>query len=141
HGLVHEHEVFRLVRERERLLGLHLSARNVDATAVHLHVAVRDELTCLSLAERPSESQDHGIEARLELAAHLLAGDPGAAARLLVVAAHLPLAHAVDRAELLLLEQADLVLGEPLAAPSVLSGRVRSLDSRAVRPPAEGLPD
>src|SRR5436309_2090417 len=46
-----------------------------------------------------------------------------------------------DLAELLLLEQADLVLGEPLAAPSVLSGRVRSLDSRAVRPPAEGLPD
>ena len=41
--------------------------------------------------------------------------------------------------ELLLLEQAGLVLGDALAAPPVLAGRVGALGRRAVRAPAEGL--
>ena len=59
----------------------------------------------------------------------------------LVVAAHLALAHAVDRAELLLLHQTGLVLGDALAAAAVLAGRVGSLVRRAVRTAAERLAD
>ena len=66
---------------------------------------------------------------------------PLLARRLVVVAAHLALAHAVDRAELLLLDQTRLVLGDALAAAAVLAGRVGSLVRRAVGSSAERRAD
>src|SRR5581483_7663631 len=119
--LVDEHEVARLRGDLDRLPGLHLGARNVHATAVHQDVAVRDELPGLPLREREPQAKHHGVQARLELADQLLAGDAPAAARAVVVDAHLALADPVDRAELLLLEQPDLVLREALASAAGLA--------------------
>src|SRR5215211_9155099 len=136
--LVHVDEVLGLVRELDRVLGLDLRAGHVEAAAVQLHVAVADELAGLALGEREPEPQDHGVQTGLELADELLAGDGALAARPLVVRAHLAFADPVDVAELLLLEQADLVLGEALAAPPVHAGGVGALGRRAVRAPTQG---
>jgi hypothetical protein len=140
-GLADVDEVLRLVRELDRVLGADLGARDVEATAVEHHVSVAHELARLTLAEGEPEPQDDRVEAGLELADHLLARDAGLAGGLVVVTAHLALAHAVDGAELLLLEEADLVLGDALAAPAVLARWVGSLTSRAVGAPTEGLPN
>ena len=102
---------------------------------------MRDELARLTGGEREPQAERHGIEPRLELAEQLLARDASLAAGPIVVDAHLPLADAVDRAELLLLEQPNLVLGYALTAAAVLPGRVGALVGRAVRPPAEGRAD
>src|SRR5262249_32431377 len=134
-------EVLRLVGELDRLAGLDLRARDVDAAAVDPDVAVAHELACLAHREGEPEPEAHGVEARLELADEFLAGDAAAAGRPVEVAAELPLADAVDRAELLLLEQPHLVLREALAPASVLARRIRPLARRAIGTSADGRAD
>src|SRR5262245_43860721 len=138
--LAHVDEVLGLVRELDGVLGADLGARDVDPAAVHLHVAVADELSGLPLRQGEAEPEDHGVQAGLQLPEQLLAGDAGLAAGAVVVAAHLTLADAIDVAELLLLEQADLVLGEALAAVPVLAGRIGTLERRAIGTPTQGHP-
>src|SRR5262245_34436887 len=138
--LAHVDEVLGLVRELDGVLGLDLGARDVDPAAVHLDVAVADELAGLPLGQREPEPEDHGIEAGLELSEELLARDPGLATGALVVAAHLAFADPVDVTQLLLLEQPDLILGDALAAVAVLARRIGTLDSRAIGAPTKGLP-
>src|SRR5439155_5811231 len=140
-GLADEDEVPRLRRQRDRLPRLDLRARDVVPPAVDRDVAVGDQLAGLAGGEREAETQAHRVQARLELADHLLAGHGPAPVGTLVVAAHLLLVDAVDVAELLLLEQSCLVLRDPLAAAAVLSRRIGSLVGRAVGTPAEGRAD
>src|SRR5919198_911981 len=138
--LAHVDEVLGLVGQLDGVLGPDLGARDVDPAAVHLDMAVADELAGLPLGQREPEAQDHGVQAGLELAEQLLARDPGLSVGPVVVAAHLPLADPVDVAELLLLEQPDLVLGEALAPVPVLARWIGALDGRAIGAPTQRLP-
>ena len=139
-GLPHVDEGLRLVGDLDRLTGPDLGARHVDAAAVDLHVAVADQLARLALGEREAHPQHDGVQAGLELAHQLLAGDAGLPAGTVVVGAHLALAHrGIARASAS--RAADLVLREALAAATVLPGRIGALHRRAVGPSADGLTD
>ena len=86
------------------------------------------------LRARCGEAQavDDVVEARLEQAQQLLAGDAGAAGRLLVVVAELLLEQAVVAARLLLLAQLEQVLALLDAAAAVLTRRIRATLDRAL---------
>ena len=127
----------RLLGEADLLPGLHLSARNVDPLAVDQHVAVGHELAGLMDREREPETEDHGVDPGLELLEQLLAGHAHRPVRALVVLAHLPLAHRVDRPHLLLLDEPRLVLGDPLAATAVHAGWVGPLVGRTIGAPTQ----
>src|SRR5580693_5382560 len=100
-------------------------ARNVHPLAVDQHVPVADELARLAAAGSPSGPEDHVVEAQLEVAQQVLAGDAGLAARLLVEVAELLLQEPVDPPGLLLLAQLGQVLRAlPHAVTAVLTGRV-----------------
>src|SRR3954470_2582967 len=137
----HVHEVLRLVGELDRLAGLDLRARDVDAATLDVDVAVAHELAGLAHGQGEPQPEAHGVEPRLQLADQLLAGDATLFCGAREVPAELLLAHAVDRAELLLLEQAHLVLGEALAPAAVLARRVWPLAGRAIGPTAHGRAD
>src|SRR5690606_30289567 len=71
------------------------------------------------------------VEAAFEELEQVVAGDSGAAGRLLVVATELTLQHPVHHAQLLLLAQLDLVVALADSAAAVLTGRVRTTIDRA----------
>ena len=113
--------------------GLHLVAGDVDAAAVDRPVAVADQLP--GLAARGGEAEPHQdvVEAALEQAQQVLAGDALLAAGLVVVVAELLLEHLVVAARLLLLAQLVAVLGLAHAAAAVLARRVgAALDAALV---------
>ena len=112
--------------------GLHDVARDVDALAVDEHVAVAHDLARFGAREREAEAVDDVVEAALEEAEHLLAGAALAARRVEVVPAELLLEHAVDAADLLLLAEADRVLGELDARVAVLARRLGTARVRAL---------
>ena len=96
-----------------------------DPLAVHQHVAVADELAGLGPAGPPSGPEGHVVEALLQHAQEVLAGDPRGPAGLHVQVVELALQQAVDAAGLLLLAQLTQVLGAlPHPVPPVLPRRV-----------------
>src|SRR3954452_8398550 len=108
-------------------------ARNVDAAAVNRPVAVPDQLARLAARRGETETHEHVVEAALEHAQQVLAGDARLTAGLLVVGAELTLEHAVVAARLLLLTQLDAVLALSLAPAAVVARRIRAaLDAALV---------
>src|SRR6266567_2520285 len=79
------------------------SACRHDAAAVGVEVTVADDLARLRARRREAEAVHDVVEPGLEHAQQLLAGDAGAARRLLVVRTELLLEQAVVAARLLLL--------------------------------------
>ena len=73
-------------------------------------MAVADELAGLGAGGGPAGAVDHVVEAELEEPEHVLAGDAGATAGLVVEVAELLLGEAVGEAGLLLLLQLEQVL-------------------------------
>ena len=116
----------RLLAEGDHLAGPHAVAGDVDPLAVDVDEAVVDELAGLGPGGRPAGAVDHVVEAQLEQAEQVLAGDAREAGGLLVGPAELALQDAVDVLGLLLLLELDQVLA-PAAAPAgaaVRAGRV-----------------
>ena len=90
------------------------------------------ELAGLPHGQREPQPEHDRVGTGLELAEQLLAGDARAALGPREVTAELTFPDAVDGPELLLLDQAHLVLGEALAAPPVLARRIGPLVGWAV---------
>src|SRR5262249_32640050 len=103
---------------------LHEERRHVDLPSVHAEVAVTHELPRLGARGREAEPVHDVVEPSLEELEERLTGHAAGAIRHLEVATELPLEHAVDPAELLLLAQLDRVLGELGARLTVLARRV-----------------
>src|SRR3954453_11308769 len=111
----------------------HLIGGDVHAAAVDRPVAVADELAGLAAGGGAAEAHEPVVEAALEDAQQVLAGDALLAGGLLVVVAELLLEDAVVAARLLLLAQLDPVLGLLLAPAAVIAGRVgAALDAALV---------
>src|SRR4029453_8132707 len=125
-------EVAALLADLDRLTRLHVRTGNVDPPSVHEHVAVGHELASLALGQRESQAKDDDVQPRLQLPDELLAGHAGPPGGPVVIEPHLALPDTVDRTELLLLQEPDLVLGQALAAPAVLPRRIGTLVGRAV---------
>src|SRR5579884_3423062 len=107
--------------------------------AVHQHVPVADELAGLGPAGAPAGTEGGVVEAQLEHAQQVLAGDAGLAGRLLVEVGELLLKQAVDAAGLLLLPQLDQVLRALAhAVPPVLARGVGPALDRALHRVALG---
>src|ERR1044072_2260021 len=110
-----------------------LVAGDVDAAAVDRPVPVPDQLASLTPRGGEAEAHEHVVEAALEHAQQVLAGDARLAAGLLVVGAELTLEHAVVAARLLLLAQLDAVLALSLTPAAVVARRVgAALDAALV---------
>src|SRR5215207_4942412 len=108
-------------------------ARDVDAAAVDRPMAVPDQLARLAARRGEAEADEHVVEAALEHAQQVLAGDARLTAGLLVVRAELTLEDAVVAARLLLLAQLDAVLALSLTPAAVIAGRIRAaLDAALV---------
>src|SRR5829696_5129712 len=101
-----------------------LIARDVDATTVDGPMAVPDQLARLAARGSEAEAHEHVVEAALEHAQQVLAGDAGLTAGLLVVRAELTLEDAVVAARLLLLAQLDAVLALSLPPATMVARRV-----------------
>src|SRR6185503_17964346 len=108
-GRGHVLELPRALGEGDLVADAHRVARDVEALAVHVDVAVPHELPALRARGRDAE-------AALQQREHLLAGAPLATVRLLEIPLELALEHAVDAPHLLLLTEAHCVLAE-LDAP------------------------
>src|SRR5439155_3699481 len=132
-GCVADHLLRRRVRRNgDDVVRTHLIARDVDAAAVDVEMAVAHELSGLRARRGEAEPVDDVVEARLEQAQQLLARDAGAAGRLLVVVAELLLEQPVVPARLLLLAQLEQVLALLDAAAAMLSRRIRATLDRAL---------
>src|SRR5262249_5322904 len=107
-------------------------ARDVEALAVHQHVAVAHELPRLGAREGEAEAVNDAVEPRLEQAEHLLARPALPARRIEVILLELALDDAVDAADLLLLPKANRVLAQLDARLAVLARRVRPAGVRAL---------
>src|SRR3954470_24662229 len=111
----------------------HPVAGDVDLDAVDQHVAVPHELAGGVTRRGEPGPVDDVVEPRLEDAQQVLAGLPGAAVRLFVVAAELLLEDAVDARRLLLLAHLEQVLALLGARAAVLTRRVGPDLDRALR--------
>src|SRR3954454_14919818 len=111
----------------------HPVAGDVDLDAVDQHVAVPHELAGGVTRLGEPGPVDDVVEPRLEDAQQVLAGLPGAAVRLFVVAAELLLEDAVDARRLLLLAHLEQVLALLGARAAVLTRRVGPDLDRALR--------
>src|SRR5262249_49190812 len=122
----HQRQLLRLVLEFDQVADLDPIARDGDAPAVDLDVAVVDELARREHRGDELGAIDHGIEPALEQPDHVRAGIALHADGLGVDAAELPLGDiAVIAAQLLLGAQLHAVVGElALAALAVLAGPV-----------------
>src|SRR5205085_4622465 len=132
--VAHDDHRLGLVAEGDDVALAHEVARDGDAAPVHEHVAVAHELAGLAAARAPAGAERDVVEALLEHAQQVLAGDALLAVRLLVEVAELLLEDAVDATSLLLLTQLDEVLAV-LAAhlrAAVVPGGVRTLLDRAL---------
>src|SRR3954452_16302515 len=119
--------------ERDHVVLPHLVGGDVDAAAVDRPVPVPDQLAGLAARGGEAEAHEHVVEAALEDAQQVLAGDALLAGSLLVVVAELLLEDAVVAARLLLLPQLDAVLGLLLAPAAVIAGRIgAALDAALV---------
>src|SRR5215218_2637819 len=108
-------------------------ARDVDAATVDRPVAMPDQLARLAARRGEAKADEHVVEAALEHAQQVLAGDARLTAGLLVVRAELTLEHAVVAPRLLLLTQLDAVLALSLTPAAVVARRVgATLDAALV---------
>src|SRR5580692_6045669 len=80
-----QHELLGTLADRDLIADLALEARDVDFAAVHLHVAVANELAGLAAGDSEAEAIADVVEAGLELLEQDLAGDAGLIRGLLVV--------------------------------------------------------
>src|SRR6185295_9160743 len=108
------------------IAGLHRVRGHVRGGAVDREVAVGHELAGLCPRAGEAEPEDDVVEPGLEPLEERLAGDAGRAFGLTVVVPELPLEHAIDAADLLLLAQLDAELAHLAAADAVLAGRGRT---------------
>src|SRR5262249_7680072 len=104
--------------------GAHLVGGDVDPAAVDQPVPVANQLPGLATRSGEAKPDQHVVEARLEQAQKVLAGNAVLARSLVVVGAELLLEHLVVATRLLLLAQLQAVLGLAHAATAVLTGRV-----------------
>src|SRR5918996_6520417 len=126
--------------QRDDVVRPHVVARDVHAATVHLEMAVADDLPRLRARGGEAEPVDDVVEARLEHAQQLLAGDPRPLGRLLVVVAELLLEDAVIAARLLLLAELEQVLRLLDPAAPVLARRIAApLDGALLRQAALAL--
>src|SRR5262249_22270842 len=119
-----ELELLRLLLERHHVAHADHVARDVEALAVDLHVAVAHELAALGARRGEAHPLDGAVETTLQQREHLLARPAFPAVGLLEVPLELPLEHAVDATRLLLLAETHRVLAELDAPLAVLAGRV-----------------
>src|ERR687887_2276526 len=127
-------------RDGDDVVRLDLVARDVHPAAVHLEVAVPDELARLRARGCEAEPVDDVVEPGLEHPQQGLTGHARALRRLRVVGAELVLEQAVVAARLLLLAQLEQVLGLLDAAAAVLARRVAAaLDGALLRQAALAL--
>src|ERR1700722_11913271 len=127
--------LFRAIRDRDHVAGLHDVRRDVDDPAVDAEVTVRDELPGLFAAHRQVEAIHDVVETALERLQEDLTGLPRHALRIAEVALELRLEHAVVAPHLLLLAQLTAVLGDLLASLGVLrllTGRGTAALARAL---------
>src|SRR6185503_655229 len=108
----------------DHVVGPHLKARDVHTAAVHLEVAVPDDLARLGPRGGKAKAIDDVVEARLEHAQKRLARDALGLGGLLVVVTELLLENAVVPTRLLLFAELQEVLRLLDAAPAMLTGRV-----------------
>src|SRR5262245_22367513 len=128
-GLEHHGELLGRFLDLHHVADLHAEARDVDAPAVHLDVAVVDELARGENRRHELRAEHDGVEPALEQPDHVGARVALHADRLRVDAAELPLGNvAVVAAQLL------AVVGElALAALAVLARTVFALVDGALR--------
>src|SRR3954452_5622511 len=110
--------------DRDHVLGTYLVGGDVDAAPVDQPVSVADQLTRLAPRGGEAEAHEDVVEARLEQAQQVLAGDALLAGGLVVVGAELLLQHLVVAARLLLLAQLQPVLGLAHTTAAMLARRV-----------------
>src|SRR5580700_1447424 len=119
----------------DQIADLELVAADVDLAAVHLDVAVVDELACREHGGDELGAVHHGVEAALQQADQLFAGVALQAARLDIDAVELALRDVgVIALQLLLGAELHAEIGElALAALAVLAGTVFPAVHRALR--------
>src|SRR4051794_31126537 len=128
-GLLHRLEQLSLlVRAPARDPVAHLEGvrRDVGRGAVHLEVAVSDDLPGGRARGREAEPEHDVVHPELERAEERLTGHAGVAGGLDEVVAELLLEDAVHAADLLLLAKLEAVIADLAAADAVLAGRRRA---------------
>ena len=127
----------RLLGDLERLAGavrladldpvarLELERRHVGRSAIDAEVPVRHEMARLGARRGDPHPVDDVVEAQLERAKEVLAGDARAARRVHEVVVELALEDAVRAADLLLLAELQPEVADLAAADAVLAGRRR----------------
>src|SRR3990170_3189389 len=132
--MLHNDQIAAALLERDHITGANLERRDIDLLAVDLKMAVVHQLTGLRSSLGKTSAIDDIVEAALENAEKVGAGDACLLGRLLVVPAELPLEDPVHGTELLLLAQLDEVIALPNPAAAVFTGRIRPLvDSTLLR--------
>ncbi len=129
---MHRRLLARLHANADFLARLHEEARDVHRLAVHLDVAVANELARRLAARREAHAVDDVVETALERGEKVVARDARQRRDALERVAELLLAHAVDALDLLLLTQLLRVLRRLAAAGRALrrAGRGRTDDAR-----------
>src|SRR5205085_1504556 len=127
HRRLHRDHLARLHAHTKLLAGTHLIARHVDRLAVDLDVAVPDELARGLATGGEAHAVNHVVEAALERGEQVVAGDARQRAHALERVAELPLAHAIDALDLLLLTKLLRVLARLAAARRTLTVLTRSV--------------
>ena len=112
------------LRDLDHVARAHLVRRNVHALAVHQDAVVAHDLARFGARGAEAHAIAHAVEPAFEHLQQRFAGDALAGRRLEVVAAELPLEHAVDAAHLLLLAQLHAVARKPRVLLAVLAGRI-----------------
>src|ERR1700754_1631532 len=134
-GFQHHRELFRGILDLDHVADLHLEARDVDAAAVHLDVAVIDELARGEHGGDEFRAIDHGVEAALQQADQVFAGVALHAAGFDIDAVELALGNiGVITFKLLLGAQLHAEVRQlALAALAVLAGAVFTLVDGTLR--------
>src|SRR5262245_44354646 len=118
--------------DRQPVARPQLGGRDVAAAAVDVHVAVGHELARAAAAGGEAQREDRVVQPALQQREQVLAGVARHARSPLEVLGELPVGHAVEALEALLLAQLRAVLGVPRARPGVLAGREVALGQRAL---------
>src|SRR5262245_13113987 len=123
--------LLRLRTQRDHVALPQRVGRDRHALAVHVDMAVPDELAGLVAARREPGAEHGVVDAQLERAHEVLTGDARLTVRLRVERTELLLEQAVDAARLLLLAQLQQVLAVSHATAAVHARRVRTPLDRA----------